>query len=141
MKLIKILGHPIAVTIMFMLIIIGGKHLGGFYLLYILLGLPYGASHALIAVAGLAAMLSAYRMKSSKYLIIKPTLNITGILSMILALVVFFERSDGYNNETFHQVIPLITLGLFALCILCCLINSILLIVNTSSTDKTSVFI
>lgn len=50
MKMIKLFTHPVVIIIAFLLILINGEHLGGFYLLYILLGLPHGAVHSLLAI-------------------------------------------------------------------------------------------
>ena len=43
MKKIKIITHPVTLILCFFLILISGEHLGGFYLLYILLGLLFAS--------------------------------------------------------------------------------------------------
>ena len=128
MKLLKIIGHPVFVMCVFLLILISGESLGGFYLLYILLGILHGAPHALLAVIGLCMLFIGYKFWSTKSAIIKPCLYILGIAVMVLALVVFFERSKGYNDGTFSQTIPIISLVVFSLCAFCCLINSFIML-------------
>lgn len=125
MKIIKTIGHPVLVMSMFLLILISGEHLGGVYLFYILLGLPYGAPHSIIALTGLATIFIGYKIYRSKPNILKHVLYVVGIAVMILALITFFERSRGYNDSTFSQTASLISLGLFSLCAFCCIIQSV----------------
>lgn len=124
MKIINIIGHPVLVMSMFLLIMISGEHFGGFYLIYILMGLAGGAPHAIIALAGLSLVFIGYKVYRAKPHLIKPILYILGIAVMILALVLFFEGSNGYNDGTFYQTVPIITLLLFGLASLCFMIHS-----------------
>lgn len=118
MKLIKIIGHPVLVMSMFLLLIISGESFGGFYLIFLLLGLPHGVPHALIAIGGLATMLAGYKVYRKEFNPIKPLLYILGNTLMIFALVTFFQDSKGYNDGTFHQGVPLVSFILFGLCVL-----------------------
>lgn len=124
MKIINIIGHPVLVMCMFLLIIISGEHFGGFYLLYILMGLSGGAPHAILALVGLLFVFIGYKVYRSKPNIIKPFLYVIGISNMILALITFFDKSQGYNDGTFVQTVPLITLILFSLCTFFCIIHT-----------------
>ena len=125
MKLLKIIGHPVTVMVMFIFIIISGEHLGGFYLLYILLGLPHGAPHSILALVGILSMLLSYKLVRSRPAFLKPTLSFIGISVMVLALTTFFGRSEGYNDNTFSQTVPVISICLFAFFSICCLVLSV----------------
>ena len=71
MKMIKLFTHPVVIIIAFLLILISGEHLGGFYLLYILLGLSHGAVHSLLAIDGMAyCFLLIINTNSSSFLIL-----------------------------------------------------------------------
>lgn len=117
MKTLKIISHPITLIICFLLILISGQHLGGFYLLYIVLGLPHGAIHSVLASAGIGILLFCdIKYKSGSHYLIVPWLNIISLLLLILSLFLFFYNDrDHYNYGTFYQTVPLIIMGLFAI--------------------------
>jgi cytochrome bd-type quinol oxidase subunit 2 len=117
MKLIKIITHPALLISSFCLIIISGEHWGGFYLLYLLLALPHGGIHAMIAVAGIILLLLNKRKHSSfRRYKIQQILYITGAICLVLSLYLFFHNDPkGYNLGTFEQWVPLISLALFGL--------------------------
>lgn len=117
MKLIKIITHPITLIISFLIIIISGQHLGGFYFLYILLGLPYGTVHSIFAVIGVAILLfNSYKYRGRFNYLIEPFLNIAGVILLSLSLFLFFYNDkDHYNYGTFYQAVPIVSLVLFAL--------------------------
>ena len=46
----------------FLLIIISGEHLGGFYALYLLLALFYGGIHSLLGLSGIVLLIIAVRL-------------------------------------------------------------------------------
>ncbi len=131
MKLIKIIGHPILVLSIFLLLLISGESFGGFYLLYICLGLPHGVPHAIIAVAAVASMVVGFNIQKKQPGLIKPLLYLFGIGLMLLALITFFSDSKGYNDGTFRQTAPLISFGIFGLCVLCNVILSVWLFVQS----------
>lgn len=118
MTLVKIIGHPISVMSVFLLILISGEQFGGFYLLYLLMGLPHGAPHAIIALSGLLAMFIGYKVHYQKVRAFKPLMYILSCLLMTAALFTFFSSSNGYNDSTFSQAIPLITLAIWVICVL-----------------------
>lgn len=137
MKLIKIIGHPVLVMSMFLLLLISGESFGGFYFIFLLLGLPHGVPHAILAFAGLIAMFIGYKIYRKHFNPIKPLLYLIGNALMIFALVTFFEDSKGYTYSTFHQAVPLISFSLFGLCVLCNLLTSLMLFVNrTTKVDE-----
>lgn len=117
MKLIKIVGHPVLVMCFFLLLLISGEGFGGFYLIYLLIGLPHGVPHALLALAGLGAMFTGYKIYRKQSHVIKPLLYLLGSGLMVSALVAFFTASKGYNDPTFHQAVPLVTFILFGVCV------------------------
>jgi xanthosine utilization system XapX-like protein len=125
MKVINIIGHPIAVMCTYLLLLISGQSFGGFYVLYILLGLPHGSPDAIISASGLGIMLLGYKVYRNVFNPIKPLLYFVGIVVMIFGLVFFFQSSKGYNNQTFHQTVPLISFTLFGLCALCNVLHSV----------------
>ncbi len=60
MRILKIITHPYIVIISFFAILISGEGFGGFYLLYLLLALPYGGIHSLLALIGIVLLLVNY---------------------------------------------------------------------------------
>ncbi len=137
MKIIKIVGHPVLIISIFLLLLISGESFGGFYLMYILLGLPHGVPHSIIAIAGLGLMFTGYKVYRQQFHIVKPLLYIFGNALMIFALFIFFQDSKGYNDSTFHQTVPVITFVLFGLCVLCNVLLTVSLCVKTpNKRDK-----
>lgn len=131
MKIIKILGSPVLVMILFLLIIIEGKRFGGIYLLYLLMSLPHGAPYAVIAVAGLLSLLIGYNISGNKRRLGKSVLYLIGAALLILSLIIFFTKDPkGNNNATFEQAIPLFTLCLFGISLVCLLLNTIVRLKN-----------
>ena len=117
MKSINIINNPVVLVTVFCLILISGEHWGGFYLLYILLGLPHGALHSIAAVAGITILLfSNYKYKRTFTHVAEPLINITGVVLLGLSLFFFFYTdSNQYNHSTFRETVPLIILALFTL--------------------------
>lgn len=126
MKWINIITHPILVLVLFCGILISGEHFGGFYLMYILMALPHGGIHALIALLGIGLILLCYGMyKRKSQFAIDPLLNVLGVFSLYISLWLFFYNTWDYNEATFHQTIPVIILTLFIMISLAFLIRSI----------------
>ncbi|HEV7333125.1 MAG TPA: hypothetical protein VGN63_18970 [Flavisolibacter sp.] len=120
MKLLHILGHPVVVITLFCLLLVSGEHFGGVYLLYILLALPHGALHALLAIGGVLLVLSGYQLRSGKRRVLSFVVSVMGLLLMLSSLVVFFGNDkEGYNRATFSQGIPLVSYILFGISMLC----------------------
>jgi len=128
MKAIKLITHPVTLIICFSLVLISGEHIGGFYLLYILLGLPHGAIHSVLALGGIAILLfSNYKYKRIFTFLIEPFLNITGVVLLSLSLFLFFYKDDQhYNYSTFNQTVPLITIAVFVLLIVSFFVSNVL---------------
>lgn len=114
MILKNIIRHPLAVMISFMIVLISGEHVGGFYIIYLLMGITHGTVHSLLGMAGIALLVPGLltpqrRQASSIYL-----LNIIGAICMILSLFLFFFNDEQrYNISTFYQFIPFCTIILF----------------------------
>lgn len=139
MKVFKIITHPFLLITIFLFILISGEHWGGFYLLYLLLALPHGGIHSIIAITGISMLIiSFYRYRKTKSFLIEPILNTLGSLLLVLSLILFFYNDkQGYNDGTFHQVIPLITLGIFSLVTLFFITDNIYRLTKTHALSST----
>lgn len=127
MNWINIVTHPILVLILFCGILISGEHFGGFYLIYILMALPYGGNHAILALSGVALVLFSYvKYKRQSKFFFDPLLNILGVFSLFLSLLVFFYNTWNYNDGTFRQTTPIISLTLFCIISLGFLVRSVI---------------
>jgi len=125
MKLFKILSHPVTLVVCFLLIMISGEHVGGFYGMYILMGLPFGAVHALLAIAGIIILLvnQAFQLSRTSYL--RQVINFIAVLFLFSSLYFFFHNDkQHYNYGTFEQTIPIITMAVTAFVAICFLIGN-----------------
>lgn len=111
MKIFKFLSHPYTLIFAFLFILISGQHLGGFYALYILLGLMHGVLHAVLGFLGIVVLLLSFHLTLERRIVIRQTLNLLGI-ALLFASVFFFFRNDTerYNWGTFEESVPLFTL-------------------------------
>ena len=125
MKTMKFLTHPYTLIASFFFILISGQHLGGFYLLYLLLGLPHGGVHSIAALIGVTLLLSSYSSNEERGQLTKSLLNTFGVLLFLLSLFLFFYNdTENYNYGTFVQLVPQITIAIFAgLCLLFFYVN------------------
>ena len=114
MKVFKFFSHPYTLIICFLMIIISGEHLGGFYMFYILLALPHGGIHALLAVAGVVVLLfSHWKFKRRKIHRAAVLLNLLGLALLFVSIYIFFANdSSRYNWGTFEQAVPVASLFL-----------------------------
>lgn len=126
MKTINILTHPVLVVSLFCLTLISGQSFGGFYLLYILMALPHAGIHAIFAIIGIGFILFSYgKFKRQSKFFIDPLLNMLGVFSLYASLILFFINSWSYNDQTFEQVLPVISFILFGISSLGLVIYSI----------------
>jgi hypothetical protein len=125
MKLFKILSHPYTLVLSFLFIVISGQHLGGFYALYILLGLMHGVTHSLLAFLGIVVLLATYHSGWPQKSVLRQVSSVTGA-GLLLASLIFFFNNDKqhYNWGTFEQGFPMFTLILTSFIALCFLIGA-----------------
>ena len=117
MKLIQIITHPLFLVISFLFTLINGQHVEGFFFFYILIALPHGSMHSILAVLGIGLLIFNYAKYKNKFNYqIEPILNISGALLLISSLFSFFYNDvDHYNYGTFYETVPLVILILFLL--------------------------
>ncbi len=122
MQLIKrVIIHPAVVCILFCFIIISGESTGYFYLTLLMLGLSHGLLHSVLGIGGLL-LLAFLGIKKNSVLII--ILRLLGSASLLLSLVRFFTQPGGsYNYNTFHEVVPLVSLIVFCIVLLSFIFN------------------
>lgn len=137
MKMINTIAHPLIVLLLFLLLLISGEHTGGIYLQYILMGLSISALHAFLATAGILVLIVAY-LFPLKIGRLKFILTVIALIMMSSGLVVFFIESRGYNDATFFQSGPLISLTLFAIAAGILFFRSVYAIIFRSNKIKSS---
>lgn len=127
MKIIKWISHPIIVCFAFLMILVSGDHFGGVYLLYVLMALPQGGLHSILAFCGIALLAINYaRYRRQSLYLLDPLLNIIGVFMLYASLWIFFFRSWEENDNTFGQTIPISTVILYVVCSLALLLYSLL---------------
>ena len=138
MKTLKIITHPVTIIIWFLFILIIGEHLGGFYLLYILLALPHGSAHAVLATLGIILLLlNKYIYDRKLYYWIKPLLNIAGVVMLPLSLFLFFYTDkDHYNESTFYQAVPVTILGIFFILVIIFFLKNIIYLIRHNDVNN-----
>ncbi|MFL5788121.1 MAG: hypothetical protein ACJ748_08710 [Flavisolibacter sp.] len=129
MNLLKIVGSPVVLIIIYLLLIIEGDNFGGFFLLYLVLALPHGAPYALLAALGIACLIVGFNLNMTKRKFIKPILYLFGYCLMVGSLIMFF----GIGNKwaTFELTVPLFTFILFAFCSIIYLLYAFSLLIDT----------
>jgi hypothetical protein len=111
----RVINHPLFIVCMFCAIIISGEQMGGFYLLYILLGLPHFVPHAILGVLGIVCLLFTYYNKQKMTFL----LRVLGAAFTIASLLYFFLQPNGsYNYNTFNEALPLSTLVIFGIVVI-----------------------
>jgi hypothetical protein len=115
MKSFRLFSNPYLLIFSFLLILISGQHFGGFYLLYLLLALPHGGVHSLLAIGGVLILLITHlKFKWVGNPHVRLIGSVSGALLLVASLAAFFINDrKGYNDQTFEQFMPLATLLLF----------------------------
>ncbi|HEX8333452.1 MAG TPA: hypothetical protein VF622_12560 [Segetibacter sp.] len=127
MKMFKILSHPYTLIFSFLFILISGEHLGGFYALYIFLGLLPGAIHSILGFFGVLILVVSYHLPRTTKVFVKQCLNVVGTGLLFTSIYLFFKNDTAhYNWGTFEESVPVFTLVLFGLLGLCFLIGTFL---------------
>ena len=134
MKVSEIITHPLLIIFCFAFILISGENFGGFYGMYIFIGLQHGMVHSILAVTGIlllliSALLFGGRLKNP----VEPITNLSGIVLLVMSIVLFFTRDrEHFNYPTFYQTLPLIILCLFALLSIIFIIRNILKMLSSN---------
>lgn len=123
MKIITILSHPFVQVFSFLIIMISGESFGGPYGMYLFFAVKEGYLYAIVGIAALVITLVSLAFRHNAK--IKPGLRITGTVGMVLSLFIFFKTGTGYNNGTFHQAVPLLTILLFILVIIAVFMDNV----------------
>lgn len=136
MKAIKFFGHPVMTICLFLVILISGESIGGVYLFYLLLALPHGLIHSILAIAGIILLLVSFNRVKNVASMAKIYMNITGILLLGFSIFYFFYNDKGhYNYGSFSSTPFWITFSLFAISALCLLS---LTVINLKSKNHQS---
>lgn len=136
MKAIKIIGHPVTTICLFLVILITGQSIGGVYLFYLILALPHGLVHSILAISGIVLLLVSFSKITNGRSSVKQYMNIAGILLLVLSLFSFFYNDkEHYNFGSFNSSAFWITSGLFVISALCFLI---LTFINFKREDNPS---
>lgn len=91
------------------MILISGENWSGFYAFYLLLALPYGGGHALLALAGFFALLVSLHWVKRQLL--RQVLNLSGVFFLFSSIYYFFANDKShYNWGTFQEAVPLTTI-------------------------------
>jgi hypothetical protein len=135
MKVIKIITHPYTVIISLFIILINGEGWGGFFVLYLLFGLPYAVIHSLLALLGVVLLLvNYYKYKGKKEGLSNYVIEIIGVFLLMLSIFIFFYTDkQHYNYGTFYQLVPVITLILFTIIALSSIIVNIISVYKTAA--------
>jgi nitrate reductase gamma subunit len=105
------------------MILISGEQFGGFYAVYILMALPFGGIHALLAIAAIIILLVNHVIPHRRISYLRQVVNLIGVVLMFTSLYYFFiNDKQHYNYETFQQTLPMFTLALTAFVATCFLV-------------------
>jgi len=132
MKVIKILGHPVMFLSLSMLLIIEGEHFGGFYLLYLLFGLTYGAAFSLLFVSGALTLTIYLNIKKWKTLPLKFLTKLVGFVLVLASIYIFFASSTIDQHTTFTDTIPVLSFCFFGISCLCFIANMVAVLFKRS---------
>ena len=107
------------------MIMISGENFGGFYAIYILMALPFGGLHALLALAGIITLLTNHAMRRNGIGFARSVFDVLGVLLLFASLFYFFwADKQHYNYGSFQQAIPLLTMMITAAVAICVLVRS-----------------
>ncbi len=116
MNIFRIILSPFVIVLSFLLIVISGEQVGGFYFVYLSRALPHGTLYVILAIAGILILLLNLIKPIWNNPFFKSIINQVGGLSLLMSVYVFFfSDSTEYNLNTFSQVVPLITILVFLL--------------------------
>lgn len=138
MKMTTILSAPYLMVIAFFFLLISGEHFGGFYLLYLLMALPHGGVHALLALAGVGCLFLTHKYCSWEHHgTIRLLGAIAGVALLVGSLLSFFNfKTTGYNEGTFEQAVPIASFVLAGCLALLFLLFNIVSFIKAHSADS-----
>ena len=137
MKTLKAFSHPFLLIASFLLVLISGEHFGGFYAIYLLMALPHGGIHAILGSMGIILLIFGYyRYKRTYKYLIEPLINVIGAGCLIFSFILFFSRDKGYNDGTFEQLVPQISLILFGALATMFVISNVIGVTKGSSRNS-----
>lgn len=111
MKLFRFLSHPYTLLFCFSFMVISGESMGGFYIMYILLGLLRGVLHSLLGFYGILALVIGFHLSLKRHIFIKQIFGVIGVFLMSASVFFFFWKDTAhYNWGTFDQGLPMFTL-------------------------------
>jgi hypothetical protein len=91
--------------------VISGESMGGFYIIYVLLGLLHGVLHSLLGFYGILALVIGFHLSLKRNVYIKQVLCVMGVFLMAASVFFFFRKDTAhYNWGTFDQGLPMFTL-------------------------------
>lgn len=112
MTIRKILSHPLLQLIAFCIILVGSPYFGGPYVYFLYHAVREALPYAIIGWIGIAITISGLFFRSKR----ENVLQFIGAAIMVVSLLVFFFSSENFMNMyAFKEVLPLMTLLLFAL--------------------------
>ena len=96
--------------------------------MYLVMALPGGAGFSIIAAIGIGLiMFNLLKFKRAKHYRIEAIVNIIGACLLLLSLIMFFYNDkNNYNQQTFYQVVPLLTIMLFIIITVCFVIDNVI---------------
>jgi hypothetical protein len=118
MKIIRWIGHPVIVMVLYLLLIIEGDEFGGFFMLYLLLSIPHLVPYSLVAALGLILMIFAFNYTGSK--VLAAFSYLAGYALMLAALLMFFSKDNKW--KTFEPGVPLFSFIVFGISSFCFLV-------------------
>ncbi len=134
MKVFEMITDPLLIIFCFAFILISGENFGGFYGMYIFIGLQHGMVHSILAVMGIILFIISKLLFGGRFKrTVEPIINLTGITFLVISIVLFFTRDrEHFNYPTFYQTLPLIILCLFALLAIIFIIRNILKMLSSN---------
>jgi hypothetical protein len=140
MNLYKIISHPYTLFLAYCFLIIVGEHLAGVYIMYVLLSLPYGYLHSILAIAGIILLFIGHNgFRNNKHSNLKKFTNIIALFLLVASVYYFFWNDPkGYNLGTFREPVALASFIITGIIALCFLINNLPIKTNSNRNHKSS---
>lgn len=113
---VKIVSHPLVILFSFLLLIIEGEQISGFFFQFLLTGNVWIKNFSIVGIIGLSVLFSSVLLRSNKFNTIRSYLSIIGVIMMILSLILFFAGDKTrYYFKTFHLTLPVLLLVFFVI--------------------------